>query len=108
MARGIGLLSLVLALVAGAYLLSAQLSQSPSHATAAREITKAEQTADAVKLQQASLALEQFHALNGTYAAATIGSLGVKLASAGAGSYCIQTAAEHLAGPNGTAAPGPC
>jgi hypothetical protein len=108
MARGIGLLSLVVALVASAYLVNAQLSQSPSRATASHEIAKAQQTADAVKLQQASFGLEQFHALNGTYAAATIGSFGVKLARADASSYCIQTPGEHLAGPNGSALPGPC
>ncbi len=108
MARGIGLLSLVVALVAAAYLMSAQLSQSPSRATASNDIKRAQQTADAVKLQQASFGLEQFHALNGTYAAASLGSFGVKLVRADATSYCIETPNEHLAGPNGTALPGRC
>jgi hypothetical protein len=108
MARGIGLLSLVVALVAAAYLMNGQLSQSPTRASASDDVKRAQQTADAVKLQQASFGLEQFHALNGTYAAASLGGFGVKLARADATTYCIETPNEHLAGPNGTAAPGPC
>jgi Tfp pilus assembly protein PilE len=108
MARGIGLLLLVVPLVVGVYLLSAQFSRSPSRARAAQDVKRAQRTADAVKLQQASFGLEQFHALNGTYAAASIGSFGVKLARADESSYCIETPNAHLAGPNGTAAPGPC
>jgi hypothetical protein len=108
MARGIGLLSLVVALVAAAYLMNGQLSPSPSRATASREITKAQQTADGVKLEQAAFAIEQFHALNGTYAATSLGHLGVKLARADSSSYCVETATSHLAGPGGSPAPGPC
>ena len=107
MARGIGLLSLVVALVAAAYLMSAQLSQSPSRATASNDIKRAQQTADAVKLQQASFGLEQFHALNGTYAGATTDT-GVTIARADASSYCLQGGASHLAGPGGSVASGGC
>jgi Tfp pilus assembly protein PilE len=108
MARGIGLLSLVVALVAAAYLTNAQLSASPSRASATHEIKRAQQTADGVKLQQAEFAIEQFHALNGTYAASSLGHLGVKLVRADSSSYCLQAGAEHLAGPGGSPEPGPC
>lgn len=107
MARGVGLLSLVGALVAAAYLMSAQLSPA-SQQSATREIDQARQTAAGVKLEQGALAIEQFHALNGTYAAATLGHLGVTLVRADASSYCLQAGTEHLAGPGGSPEPGPC
>jgi Tfp pilus assembly protein PilE len=107
MARGIGLLSIVVALVAAAYMLSAQLSPS-SQQSATREIDQARQTAAGVKLEQGAFAIEQFHALNGTYAATTLGHLGVKLVRADTSTYCLQAGNEHLAGPGGSPAPGPC
>ena len=107
MARGVGLLSLVVALVAAAYMVSAQLSPTSQH-SATREIDQARQTAAGVKLEQGAFAIEQFHALNGTYAATTLGHLGVKLVRAYASSYCLQAGAEHLAGPGGSPEPGPC
>jgi Tfp pilus assembly protein PilE len=108
MARGVGLLSLVVALAAAAYLMSGQLSTTTSQKSANAEITKARQTAAGVKLEQGAFAIEQFHALNGTYAATTLGHLGVKLVRADASSYCLQAGNEHLAGPGGSPAAGPC
>ena len=108
MARGVGLLSLVVALIAVAYLMSGQLSTTASQKSATTEIKRARQTAAGVKLMQGAFAIEQFHALNGTYAAATLGHLGVKLARADASSYCLQAGTEHLAGPGGSPEPGPC
>lgn len=108
MARGVGLLSLVVALIAVAYLMSGQLSTTASQKSATTEIERARQTAAGVKLMQGAFAIEQFHALNGTYAAATLGHLGVKLARADASSYCLQAGTEHLAGPGGSPEPGPC
>ena len=108
MARGVGLLSLVVALVAVAYLMSGQLGTKTSQKSASNEIAKAQQTAAGVKLEQGVLAIEQFHALNGTYAATTLGHLGVKLVRADASSYCLQAGTEHLAGPGGSPEPGPC
>jgi Tfp pilus assembly protein PilE len=107
MARGIGLLSLVVALVAAAYLMSGQLSPA-SQTSANEQIAKARQTAAGVKLEQGAFAIEQFHALNGTFAATSLGHLGVKLVRADAGSYCLQAGTEHLAGPGGSPTPGPC
>src|SRR5207253_3087994 len=72
------------------------------------EIKQAQQTADGVKLQQAAFAIEEFHALNGTYAASSLGHLGVKLAQADSSSYCLETANEHLTGPGGSPEPGRC
>jgi hypothetical protein len=48
----------------------------------------------------------------GSYAGADVASAGVVLVEADETSYCIQAAAgnatEHLAGPGGAPAPGPC
>jgi Tfp pilus assembly protein PilE len=108
MARGLGLLLLLAPLVVAGVLLNAELSPAPAGGSAARQIERARQTADAAKLQQAAFAIEQFHALNGTYAAASLGHLGVRLVRADAGSYCLETAHAHLAGPGGSAQPGRC
>jgi len=108
MARGVLLLSLVVALLLTGLLWRTQLGHSPSGTTATREIDQARQAAGALDLQQAVIALEQFHTLKGTYAGASLAGLGVTLARADASSYCVQIANAHLAGPNGTAQPGAC
>ena len=107
MVRGLSLLSLLAALLIGGWLLTAQQS-SPSRATATQAVDQARQTADGIAFQQAQAQLEQFHALNGTYAGASLGGVGVTLARADSSSYCIQTATAHLAGPGGAATAGAC
>lgn len=107
MARGLSLLSLLMALLVGGWLLTARQS-SPSQATATQAVDRAQQAAAGIAFQQAQAQLEQFHALNGTYAGASLAGFGVTLARADAGSYCIQSATAHLAGPDGTTAAGPC
>ena len=107
MVRGLFLLSLLVALLIGGWLLTAQQS-GPSRATATQAVDEAQQAAAGIAFQQAQAQLEQFHALNGTYAGASLAGFGVTLARADAGSYCIQTASAHLAGPGGTAAAGSC
>ena len=107
MVRGLSLLSLLVALLVGGWLLTAQQS-SPSRATATQAVDEAQQAAAGIAFQQAQARLEQFHALNATYAGASLAGFGVTLARADAASYCIQTATAHLAGPGGSAGPGPC
>jgi len=107
MARGVPLLSLVLALLVGGLLWNAQAGHSPG-AQANRQIDQAQQAATAVTFQQAEVALEQFRALNGTYVGASLAGFGVKLARAEASSYCVQAGGSHLDGPGGAVAPGAC
>ena len=107
MVRGLSLVSVLLALLVGGWLLTAQQS-SPSRATATQAIDEAQQAGDGIAFQQAQAELEQFRSLNGTYAGASLAGFGVTLARADAGSYCIQTATAHVAGPSGAAAAGPC
>jgi hypothetical protein len=113
MTRGLGLVSLVLSLAIGAYLFAQQGStQSPASKNGTRVVNMAEDAAAATALQQASSALDQSRALNGTYAGASLGGFGVRVVRADASGYCIQTASNgslfHLAGPGGTPAPGGC
>ena len=107
MVRGLSLVSLLVALLVGGWLFTSGQS-SPSGATVTQAVNEAQQAANGIAFQQAQAQLEQFHALNGTYAGASLAGFGVTLARADAGSYCIQTASVHLAGPGGTAAAGPC
>ena len=107
MVRGLSLVSVLLALLVGGWLLTAQQS-SPSRATATQAIDEAQQAGDGIAFQQAQAELEQFRSLNGTYAGASLAGFGVTLARADAGSYFIQTATAHVAGPGGAAAAGPC
>jgi Tfp pilus assembly protein PilE len=107
MVRGLSLLSLLLALLVGGWLLTTERS-SPSRSTATQAVDDAQEAADRIAFQQAQAQLEQFHALNGTYAGTSLAGFAVTLARADAGTYCIQTATAHLAGPGGTAAAGAC
>jgi predicted negative regulator of RcsB-dependent stress response len=107
MARGVALLSLLVALLVVGWMLTAQRSGSNDRETS-REIAQAEQSASGVSFQQAQTELEAHHALNGTYAGASLGGFGVALARADASSYCIQDASSHLDGPGGSVAAGRC
>jgi hypothetical protein len=107
MARGVSLVSLLVALLLAGWFLTVQSSGSSKQKTSA-EIAQAEQTASGVSFQQAETELDSFHALNGTYAGAPLGGFGVTLVRADASSYCIQDASSHVAGPGGAAAAGRC
>jgi hypothetical protein len=108
MARALSLASVLAALLVAGWLLTAQQSGAPTGTQADRAVDRAQQAAAGISFQQAEAQLEQYHALNGTYAGASLAGFGVTLARADAGSYCLQTAAAHLTGPGGTAASGPC
>jgi hypothetical protein len=105
MARGVPLLSLVVALLVGAFLWNGQTSGASSPDT---QVKQAQQTASAVTFLQAESAVEDFRAVNGTYAGASLAGFGVTLARADASSYCIQGGGSHVAGPGGAARPGAC
>ncbi len=112
MGRAVGIVSLVLGTLVIGLMITSQPWRSTDRKSASAEVNRAAQTAAEVKLQQASFAVEQFHALNGTYAASSLGGLGVRLAQADASSYCLESgtgaALAHVAGPGGTPAPGGC
>jgi Tfp pilus assembly protein PilE len=106
MGRGLSLLLLLVPLVMGGYLLNAQMNGSSGGQSEIQQIDKARQAALDARFQQAAIQLEQFRASNGTYAGATAD--GFVVARAGAGSYCIETATQHLSGPGGSPSSGRC
>jgi Tfp pilus assembly protein PilE len=112
MARGLSLVSLLATLLAVGWLLTAQNGHSPTRSQTTQAVDQAQQAAATLTFQQAQTQLEQAHALNGTYAGASVAGFGVTLVRADAASYCLQTgsgtAVSHLAGPGGSAASGPC
>jgi hypothetical protein len=106
MARGVPLLSLVVALLVAAFLWNGQTGGGS--ASSGRQVEQAQLAASAVTFQQAQSALEDFRALNSTYAGASLAGFGVTLVRADASSYCIQAGGSHLSGPGGTVQPGGC
>jgi hypothetical protein len=112
MGRGLAILTLLVPLVVGGWLLTAQMSASPGGQAPAQHIEAAGQAASALTFRQAEVQLEQFRALNGTYAGASLAGFDVTLVRADASSYCLQagsaTTTSHLAGPDGTSTAGPC
>jgi hypothetical protein len=102
-----GVLSLVIALAVTGYLARAQLSGQGAKTPPAQVASQAQQVAALASLQQAAAALEQFKALNATYAGAPV-PRGARLTRADAISYCLEAGGRHLAGPGGTPQTGPC
>ena len=113
MVRAVTFISLLGALVVGAYLFGAgSRAGGPTSQAAKSAASKGIAAAATVNFQQAAAALEQTHAVNGTYAATNLAGFGVALMRADAVSYCIQTgvgtAQQHENGPGGAPAAGPC
>jgi hypothetical protein len=112
MARGLSLIPLLASLAVGAWLLSAQLGQTPSPGTVTQALGQVREAAAGLTFVQALTQLEQFHAARGTYAGAPLAGLKVKLVRADARSYCMEAIVSgktyHVAGPGGTAASGRC
>jgi hypothetical protein len=111
-ARGLSLVSLILALAVGAWILSSYSGRSAGGHTPAQQIDEAQQAATGVAFRQAQVQLEQHRALDGTYAGASVESSGVALVRADASSYCLEarsgSSTTHMNGPDGAPAPGPC
>jgi len=113
MVRAVTFLSLLAALVVGAYLFGAgSHATGPTSQAAKSAESKGIAAAATANFQQAAAALEQTHAVSGTYAETNLAGFGVTLARADTVSYCIQTAVgtgqQHQSGPGGAPAAGPC
>ena len=112
MARALGLVSILVTLAVVAYLYVQSTNETGATSDLAVEAEEqAAQVAAGTAFQQAGFALEQQMATTGTYAGAAVPT-GVVLVRADASSYCLQAGAgaavQHLAGPGGSPAPGPC
>ncbi len=109
-----GLVSLLAALAVGGWLFFGQArTTGPTSELSERAQAQAGAQVTAANFQSAAPALQAHHAQAGTYEGAAIPpNLGVVLVRADATSYCLQAGAggavQHLVGPGGTPAPGPC
>jgi hypothetical protein len=104
--RLFGLVSLLVALAAAGWLLSAQLRATEAELPPAA--TTAADTAASVNLRQAASALESAQAFGGSYANVDVSGFGVRVMRADVASYCIEADGQHLAGPGGAVVPGAC
>jgi hypothetical protein len=107
MTRAFGVISLVVALAVGGFLYT---SQSKTTTPEAQQVeTQASAATSATNFDAALPALQAWFVDHGTYAGVTLDpSFGVTVARADATTYCLQSPDQHLAGPDGTPAPGPC
>ena len=106
MGRGFSFLLLLVPLVIGGYLLTAQMDGASSDQQATQQIDAARQAALDARFQQAAVQLEQFRATKGTYAGASVS--GFTVARADDTSYCVETPTQHLSGPGGSPQSGTC
>lgn len=112
--RALGLVSLLAALAVGGYLFMAQAKTVGPTSEAGEQATQqAAAHVGAANFQAAAPLLQAHHAQNGTYAGAVVPpNLGVSLVRADATSYCLQAGTppsqQHVVGPAGPPAPGPC
>jgi hypothetical protein len=112
MARALGLVSILVTLAVVAYLYVQSSNEAgPTSDLAAEAEEQAAQVATGTSFQEAAFALEEQMATAGTYAGAIMPT-GVVVVRADAASYCLQAGAgaavQHLAGPGGSPASGPC
>jgi hypothetical protein len=112
--RSLGILSLLVALAIGGWLFLAQArSTGPTSDLGKRAENQAEAQAEAANFRLAAPVLQAHYAENGTYAGAVLPpNYGVTLLRADAVSYCLQAgtgaSVQHLVGPGGSPAAGPC
>jgi hypothetical protein len=110
MTRSLALPLLLISVAVGGFLFVRDTQTSgPTSSMAQQAETQAELDAASTNFDGVLPALQAWYAEHTTYAGAALppGS-GVVLVRADATSYCLQSGAEHLAGPGGTAQPGPC
>jgi hypothetical protein len=110
MTRSLVLPLLLVSLAVGGFLFVRDTRTSgPTSSVAQQAETQAGVDVAATNFDGVLPVLQAWYAENATYAGASLppGS-GVALVRADAASYCLQSGAEHLDGPGGTAQPGPC
>jgi len=111
---GLGIVSLLVALVIGGAFWAMNAGQAgPTSKPAQKAESQAQQVEATANFGQAAIQLETFHAENGTYVGVSLPpSYGVSLVRADASSYCLQmgagAAVQHVVGPGGQPAPGAC
>ena len=110
MTRSLTLPLLVISLAVGGFLFVRDTQTSgPTSSVAQQAETQAQVDVASTNFDGVVPVLRAWYAENATYAGAILppGS-GVVLARADATSYCLQSGTEHVDGPGGAAALGPC
>ena len=74
----------------------------------ARDVGAVVGMVERAELTAAAANLQQWYQAHGTYAGADAGVSEVTVVRADTGTWCLQTATAHEAGPDGTPAAGPC
>jgi hypothetical protein len=110
MTRSLVLPLLVISLAVGGFLFVRQAqSTGPTSSVAQQAETQASQDASATDFAAALPAIQAYYADNGTYVGLTLPpAFAVTVVRADATSYCLQSGTEHLDGPGGQSAAGPC
>jgi hypothetical protein len=114
MSRGFGLVALLVSLAVVAALMAMNMSQNgPTSEHVQRVEAEAKAAVGSMNFTQAAVQLQAFQMENGTYVGASLpASFGVALVRADATGYCLQAgsgaAVQHMSGPGGAPAAGPC
>jgi hypothetical protein len=114
MGRTLGLISLVCSLTIGSIMWAVSARQAgPTSDTAQQAKSDAIEAVSQIGFQAGAAALEGYHAQNATFVGASLPpAYGVTVVRADAVSYCLQAeiagAVQHVNGPGGAPAAGPC
>jgi lipid-binding SYLF domain-containing protein len=110
MTRTLALPLLVISLAVGGFLFVRQAQTSgPTSSVAQQAETQASQAAAATDFSAALPAIQAYYADNGTYAGLSLPpAFAITVVRADATSYCLQSGNEHVDGPGGQPATGPC
>jgi lipid-binding SYLF domain-containing protein len=110
MTRAFALPLIVISLAIGGFLFVRQAQTSgPTSSVAQQAETQASQAAAATDFSAAEPAVQAYYADNGTYAGLSLPpAFAITVVRADATSYCLQAGNEHLDGPGGQPASGPC
>lgn len=110
MTRALALPLLLISLAVGAFLFVRQSQTAGVTSSVAQQAeTQAAQDAAATDFSAALPAIQAYYADNGTYAGLSLPpAFAITVVRADATSYCLQAGNEHLDGPGGQAATGPC
>ena len=112
--RSLSIVSLLLALTIGGYLFYAQTKTvGPTSEAGQRAQDQAGAQAAGANFHAAAPVLQAYYAEHGTFSGAVVPpNYGVTLVQAGPTAYCLQAgtggAVQHVVGPGGAPAAGPC
>jgi hypothetical protein len=110
MSRSLGFPILIISLAIGGFLFVQQSKTvGPTSSVATQAEAQAASATAATNFAAAAPVVQAWFADNATYEGLTLPpAFGITVARADATSFCLQSGAEHEAGPGGVPQPGPC